>query len=247
MDKARLARLQEKLAQKVQIPPGNSGYRPQPDDVVFGLDVQYVKDKAYVALDVQKWEGENVGTWVGLAHVKVPYVPQFFCFREGPPLLKMIRAAHRCLGLQPDLLVVDGHGVAHPRRFGVACWLGVRTDVPTIGCAKETLVRYREEIEKKRGNYVLIEDKDEIVGAVLVTRDNTKPVFVSPGHRISLKIAIDVILKLSPRYRIAEPLRRADHRARACAKEITGADARSLFCRGGVEERERLLKDFFIL
>jgi deoxyribonuclease V len=221
MNKTYLAELQKKLAQKVISPRHNLGYYPKQNDIIFSLDVHYVKDKAYVALDVQKWKGRIIGTYVGIANVEVPYVPQFFCFREGPLSLEMLKAAQKRLSLQPELIIVDGHGIAHPRRFGVACWIGVNTDIPSIGCAKKTLVRYNGKIDKKRGNYLFIKNKNEIIGAALVTQDNTKPVFVSPGHRVSLKVAIEVILNLSPRFRISEPLRRADQSARAYAKGIT--------------------------
>ncbi|MCP4541133.1 MAG: endonuclease V [Chloroflexi bacterium] len=218
MNETHLAELQAKLAQKVQIPPDNSGYRPRRGDVVFSLDAQYVEDRAYVALDAREWQSGVVGTFVGAANVDVPYVSQFFCFREGPPLLAMVKAAQERLSLQPDLIIVDGHGVAHPRRFGLACWVGVHADVPTIGCAKRTLMRYDGQIEKQRGSYLLVEDKNEVVGAVLTTQDNTRPVFTSPGHKVGLKVAIEIILELASRYRIPESLRRADQSARAYAK-----------------------------
>jgi len=221
MNRTYLAELQKKLAQKVCIPPDDSGYHPQEYDIIFSLDVHYVKDKACIALDVQKWKGGIVGTYVSTAKVEVPYVPQFFCFREGPLLLEMLEAAKKRLSLQPELIIVDGHGIAHPRRFGVACWIGVNTDIPSIGCAKETLMHYNGKIDKKRGNCLFIKDEKGVIGAVLVTRDNTKPVFVSPGHGVSLKTSIEVILNLSSRYRISEPLRRADQSAKAYAKGMT--------------------------
>jgi deoxyribonuclease V len=220
MDETHLAGLQIELARQVQIPPHDAGYRPRPGDVIFGLDAQYVQDRAYVALHVQAWEGKAVGTFLGLARVEVPYVSQFFCFREGPPLLAMIQTAGSRLSLTPDLILVDGHGVAHPRRFGLACWVGVKTQVPTIGCAKRTLMWYNGKVERKRGNCLWVRDKGEVIGAALVTQDDTKPVFVSVGHNVSLKVATRVILNLS-RYRIPEPLRKADRSARACARGTT--------------------------
>jgi deoxyribonuclease V len=224
MNKDGLAKIQEKLAPKVIIPPDGSGYLPNTGDVIFGLDAQYVDDQAYVGLDVRKWHGAAIGTYVGVAKVLVPYVPHFFCFREGPPLLKMIMAAKGVLSLEPDLIILDGHGIAHPRRFGLACWVGVHTDTPTIGCAKEALIWYDGEIKKEKGNTLLIEDRNEIVGTVLVTRDNTNPVFVSSGHRVSLQAATKIILHLTGTYRICEPLRRADRSARAYAKGVVLED-----------------------
>lgn len=127
---ANFAELQKKLAKKVCIPPDDSGYHPKQNDIILSLDAHYVKDKAYIALDVQKWKGRIVGTYIGIANVEFPYVPQFFCFREGPILLEMLKAAQKRLSLQPKLIIVDGHGIAHPRRFGVACWIGINTDIP---------------------------------------------------------------------------------------------------------------------
>ena len=220
MNKNDLAKIQEDLASKVVIPPDGSGYHPNTGDVIFSLDAQYVDNQAYVGLDVQKWRGETIGTYVGVAKVSMPYIPHFFCFREGPPLLQMIMAAKRVLSLKPDLIILDGHGIAHPRRFGLACWIGVHTDTPTIGCAKEALIWYDGEIKKEKGNTLLIEDQNEQVGTVLVTRDNTNPVFVSSGHRVSLQTASKTILHLTKTYRICEPLRSADRSARAYAKGV---------------------------
>jgi deoxyribonuclease V len=217
MDKTYLAGLQIEMAQQVQIPPHGAGYQPRPGDVIFGLDAQYVQNRAYVALHVRAWEGQAVGTFVGLARVEVPYVSGFFCFREGPPLLAMIQTAQSRLSLAPDLILVDGHGIAHPRRFGLACWVGVETQVPTFGCAKRSLMWYNGKVARKRGNCLWIRDQGEIVGAALVTQDDTKPVFVSVGHGVSLQVATGAVLNLS-RYRIPEPLRKADQGARACAR-----------------------------
>ncbi|HIE02810.1 MAG TPA: hypothetical protein EYP59_21430, partial [Thiotrichaceae bacterium] len=123
----------------------------------------------------------------------------FLNHRDYPwlPNNRVEYSSHQAKCHPPELIIVDGHGRAHPRRFGVACWIGVNTDIPSIGCAKETLMHYNGKIGKKRGNYLFIKDKKGIIGAVLVTQDNTKPVFVSPGHRVSLKTSIEIILHLS--------------------------------------------------
>jgi deoxyribonuclease V len=220
MTGSNLSRIQEELAKRVEIPHDDLGYQVKQSDIIFSLDAQYSSDQAYVALDVREWNGKIQGTYVGTAKVEVPYIPHFFCFREGPPLMEIINAARSRLSLQPDLIIVDGHGIAHPKRFGLACWIGVSTNTPAIGCAKETLVWYDGELEKTRGNHLYIRDNNDIVGAVLVTQNNTRPVFVSSGHRVSLKTAMEVVLHLSCKYRISEPLRRADQSARAYAKGI---------------------------
>ncbi len=218
MDLNYLANLQKQWAAKVIIQPDDVVYAPQPDDIIFSLDIQYVDNTAFVGLDVQRYSGERMGTYVEQSAVDVPYVPQFFCFREGPPLLKIINSVQQYFNLKPDLLITDGHGIAHPRRFGVACWLGVHTDLPTIGCAKKTLLDYQGVLGKKRGSCLAVYLENEKVGKVLRTQENIKPIFVSPGHQISLSTATDMILNLAPRYRICEPLRRADQAARAYAK-----------------------------
>lgn len=196
-------------------------YEPHETDVIFALDAHYAGDLALVALDVQTWAGDGLGTHVGIAGVTAPYVPGLLRLREGPPLLAMIEAARERLALRPDLILVDGHGTAHPRRFGLACWVGVNTDVPTIGCAKSTLLQYNGEVGRKRGDVLLIEASGEVVGAALVTRDNVRPVFVSPGHLVDLPTVLEAVLHLSGEHRVPEPLRRADQAARSCARGTT--------------------------
>jgi deoxyribonuclease V len=221
MDLNYLANLQKQWAAKVIIPPDNAGYAPQPEDVIFSLDIQYVDNTAFVGLDVQRYSGELIGTYVRQTTVDVAYVPQFFCFREGPPLLKIVNFVQQHYNLKPDVLITDGHGIAHPRRFGVACWLGVQTNLPTIGCAKQTLLDYQGVLGKKRGSCLPVYLENEMVGKVLRTQEDIKPIFVSAGHQISLTTAADMILNLAPRYRLCEPLRRADQAARAYAKNQT--------------------------
>ena len=108
----------------------------------------------------------------------------------------------------PDLLVVDGHGRAHPRRFGIACHLGVLLDLPTVGCAKSRLVGAHREPGPRRGATTQLRHEGEVIGAVLRTRERVKPVYISVGHRITLEAARRVILRLS-RTRLPEPIRAA--------------------------------------
>jgi deoxyribonuclease V len=133
-----------------------------------------------------------------------------FSFREIPPVIKALEQ----IEITPDLIICDGQGIAHPRRFGMASHLGVLFDVPTIGCAKRRLVGSIQENKKIRGEYSPICDNNEIIGAALITQDNVKPVFVSIGHKISLQNACNWVLKMSPMYRIPEPIRQADHLVR---------------------------------
>ena len=229
INKAHLANLQVQLAQKVQIPDERTSYKPEHKDVLFSLDVHYEKNNAYVGVDVQQWRDDRIATFVGHTKVSLPYLATFFCFREGPVLFKLISAIKERFGLEPDLFLVDRHGIAHPRRCGLACWIGINTDAPTIGCAKKTLLRYHNQFDLSRGNILFIKDSNEDVGAAVVTKDNVKPVFVSVGHKIYLQIALNVVLELAYRYRIPEPLRRADHDAKAYAAGILSKNKKHVY------------------
>jgi deoxyribonuclease V len=139
--------------------------------------------------------------------IPVPYIPGFLSFRESPAIL----AALKKLATRPDLILVDGQGIAHPRWMGIASHLGVLLDTPTIGCAKSRLIGEYREPGLKKGNWAPLKIDQETVGAVLRTRDRVRPLFVSPGHRIDLKESIKIVLKATTVFRISEPLRRADH------------------------------------
>ena len=141
--------------------------------------------------------------------VTFPYVPGLLSFRESPIAL----AAFETLARRPDLLMVDGHGYAHPRRFGIACHLGVLLDLATIGCAKSILVGSAEEPGPERGNWTPLVHRGETIGAALRTRPGTKPVYVSIGHRVSLETAIELSLRCNRGYRLPEPTRLADRAA----------------------------------
>jgi deoxyribonuclease V len=139
--------------------------------------------------------------------VPFPYIPGLLSFREIPPLL----SAWRQLKTAPDVIIVDGQGVAHPRRFGIASHLGLVLGVPTIGCAKSRLCGEYEEPGPRRGDWSSLIHQEETVGAALRTRDGCNVVYVSTGHRIALESAISVVLACAPRYRLPEPQRLADH------------------------------------
>jgi len=143
-----------------------------------------------------------------IGEVPIPYVPGFLNFREGPVFLK----AFRKLGRMPDLTLIDGNGIAHPRKMGLASYVGVILDVSTVGCAKKPFFPYTTPGEE-RGQYTLFKDNSgEQVGYCLRTQTGVKPLFVSPGHRADFAIAKRVTLELS-QYRVPEPLRMAHHLA----------------------------------
>jgi deoxyribonuclease V len=134
-----------------------------------------------------------------------PYIPGLLSFREIPAVL----AALEELESLPQLLLVDGQGYAHPRRFGIACHLGVLTGIPAIGVGKTRLVGTHSEVPDRRGAWVPLVDKGETIGAVLRTRPGVKPLYISPGHRVSLAAAVDWVMYCTGRYRLPETTRQA--------------------------------------
>jgi deoxyribonuclease V len=134
-----------------------------------------------------------------------PYIPGLLSFREIPALLEALSQ----LKTQPDLILVDGHGTAHPRRLGIASHLGVLIDTPTIGVGKSLLVGKYEEVPQERGAWKPLMHRGDTIGAVLRTRKGFNPLFISGGHKVSLATAIDYVLRCSPKYRLPETTRRA--------------------------------------
>ncbi|BCJ34547.1 endonuclease V [Actinocatenispora thailandica] len=195
-----------------------TGSLPEPLRTVAGLDVAYGDDDrlaaAVVVLDANTLAPVDRATSVGVA--AFPYVPGLFAFRELPALL----AALAALTTVPDVLVCDGHGLAHPRRFGLACHLGVLLDRPAIGIAKTPLSGRHDPPGRQRGDGSPLLDDGEQFGCALRTRDDVKPVYVSVGHRLDLAAACTLALRLTPRYRLPETTRRAD---RLCRDALAAA------------------------
>lgn len=141
--------------------------------------------------------------------VQFPYVPGLLSFRELPAVLE----AFERLQMLPDLLLCDGHGLAHPRRFGLACHLGLWTGLPSIGVAKTLLVGQHAPVGSQRGEWQPVIHQDELIGAALRTRPDTRPVFVSIGHRLSLETAVEFVLRCTRQFRLPETIRHAHHLA----------------------------------
>jgi deoxyribonuclease V len=173
--------------------------------LVAGADVSYKGDVARAVFVVLR-DLEPVEQVVVDESVPFPYIPGLLSFREIPPLL----SAWKKITTKPDVIIVDGQGIAHPRRFGIASHLGLVLGVPTIGCAKSRLCGEHDEPAAKRGSWSKLTDKGELIGAALRTRDGCNVVYVSTGHRVSLESAISVVLACAPRYRLPEPQRLAD-------------------------------------
>jgi deoxyribonuclease V len=185
---------------------------------IAGADVSFDKHDtrlhaAVVVLDARQLEPVEVVT--ASVDVQFPYVPGYLSFREIPPLL----AAFAKLRAVPDVIVCDGHGRAHPRRFGLACHLGVLLDRPTLGVAKSRLVGTHREPGPRRGAGTRLEHDGDVIGRVLRTREGVKPVYVSVGHRVSLASACRLTLALTPRFRLPEPTRHAHREVNRVRRE----------------------------
>ncbi|HSB71250.1 MAG TPA: deoxyribonuclease V [Candidatus Methylomirabilis sp.] len=197
-------RLQQGLRHRIIA--GDDG--PRQFRTVAAMDVSYDRRSPWIfaGVVILRLPGfELVERAAVRSRARFPYVPGLLSFRESPAGLE----AWERLRTRPDCLLCDGHGYAHPRRFGFACHFGLLVDLPTIGCAKRVLVGSFQEPGRRRGAVTHLVDGDEVVGAALRTRDDVAPVFVSVGHRISLATAITTILACSPRFRIPEPIRQA--------------------------------------
>jgi len=210
--------LQKRLAPKVRFTPLKK--RPK---LIAGLDCAFSRDgeKIIAVVVVLKAVGfELIETKSAVRKVVFPYIPGLLSFREGPVCI----AAVEKLKSRPDLFIVDGQGIAHPRRLGLAAHLGLLLDKPTVGCAKSRLTGTFEEPGVEKGSYSFLKDKkrkmhkealelqvteNEIIGAVVRTRINVKPVFVSVGNKCLLDDAIKIILACAARYRLPEPTRLA--------------------------------------
>lgn len=203
VDVAGARAIQERLRRRVREEP-----LARPVRLVAGVDVSFDRRSpllyaAVVVLDAASLEVVEVAA--ARREAGFPYVPGYLSFRELPPLL----AAWERLERAPDLVVCDGHGRAHPRRFGIACHLGVLLDRPTIGCAKSRLVGEHREPGARRGASVALRHEGEVVGRVVRTREGVRPVYASVGHRVTLADAERWVLRLAGRYRLPEPVRAA--------------------------------------
>ena len=197
-------RLQERLVSclKTQTPLRRVG-------LVAGAELAYTPDgnrawAGVVALALPDLTPVEAVWAVGLP--SFPYVPGYLSFREGPLILEAVRR----LTVKPDLWLFDAHGIAHPRKFGLASHLGLLLDTPSVGCAKSRLVGTHGEPGQLRGAWTSLRFQGATVGRVLRTRTNIRPLYVSPGHLIDLPSAIRWVLAVSPRFRVPEPIRQAE-------------------------------------
>lgn len=206
--------IQRRLAARVRQVPLAGAPR-----FIAGLDAAFSRDDRRCLAAAVLWDMRQqtvVERQVAVRPLTFPYVPGLLSFREAPAVL----AALRKLRTPPDVLIYDGHGFAHPRRFGVACHVGVILDRPTIGCAKSRLVGTHRVPGSRRGSIAPLVDGGEVIGSVLRTQDGVNPVFVSVGHLIDLPAARRIVLACASRHRLPEPTRLADHLVGAAKRAL---------------------------
>lgn len=198
--KARM--IQEILKDKVKITPLKKSPK-----YIAGVDAAFLYDKVIGVACLYKYPDLILTEEVyAVTEALFPYIPGFLSFREGPAIIKAIKG----LKTKPDVILFDGQGIAHPRGLGIASHIGVLLDLPTIGCAKSRLIGEFREPGTKKGTWSFLRYNGKIAGAVMRTKDNVRPLFVSPGNRIDLRGSLDIVLGCIRKYRIPEPLRRAD-------------------------------------
>jgi deoxyribonuclease V len=186
--------------------------------LIAGADVSYTRESdifyaSVVVFNLQTME--RVEEAIASGKVDFPYIPGLLSFRESPILLK----AFAKIKSEPDVIILDAQGIAHPRGIGLASHIGLLLDKSSIGCAKTRLIGEYNEVGRDAGSHSQLTVKDKIVGAVLRTRKNIKPVFVSPGHKIDLKTSIALVLKSCRGYRLPEPIRQAHNLVKRTATD----------------------------
>lgn len=176
-------------------------------DTIAGVDAGYEGDQAKAAVVVLAYPSlKPLAYTLAYAPAPFPYIPGFLSFREAPAVLKALDQ----IEIKPDMLMVDGQGIAHPRRMGIAAHLGVLTDIPAIGCAKSLLCGHHSPVPDERGASTPLIHRGEQIGAVLRSRVGVKPLYISIGHRVSLPTALELVMACVTKYRLPETTRAAD-------------------------------------
>lgn len=198
LDLDELAKLQEKIAKRVIAED-----RIRKLETIAGCDLSFTRDdRAYAACSVLDYQSlRPLKQKTVSVKLKLPYIPTFLAFRELEGMLKAVR------GLDADVYMVGAQGLAHPRRAGLACHLGVTLNKPALGVAKNRLCGVAGEPGRERGTYTLLRDGEEVIGAVLRTQSSGRPVYVSVGHKLSLETAVQIALETTRDHRLPEPLR----------------------------------------
>ena len=195
--------MQKQLSGKIR----HTSLKKSPE-LIAGLDCAFSRDgKRIVAAAVvlEMPDLTVVETTHAVRKTEFPYIPGLLSFREAPVCI----AAVEKIKAEPQLFIIDGQGIAHPRRLGLAAHLGLFLNKPTVGCAKSRLIGTFEEPAAEKGTFTELKDKDQIIGAVVRTRTNVKPLFVSIGNKCTLEEAVEIILCCAVKYRLPEPTRLA--------------------------------------
>ena len=219
LDYGEAVALQEKLRGKLDLRT-----KKRKINVVAGADVSYIKRGDFffsgvVVMDIRSFEILETAE----SHQKVdfPYIPGLLSFREGPVLLN----AFRRLKIVPDAVIFDGQGIAHQRGFGIASHMGLILNIPSVGCAKSRLVGEFGEVETKKGSITPLVYNDNKVGYVVRTKDNVKPVFISPGNLMSHEDGVELIISATGKYRLPEPIRAAHNLVNRSRKKFMEEEA----------------------
>ncbi|NOS36150.1 MAG: deoxyribonuclease V [Deltaproteobacteria bacterium] len=201
-DTVRAREVQIALQKKIVIKP----LRKLPE-LIAGVDAAFFENKIIGIASLYRYSDLTpLKDSVSIREVTFPYIPGLLSFREGPVVIEAIKG----LETVPDLILFDGQGIAHPRGVGIASHIGVLLGIPSIGCAKSRLVGDYCEPGAKKGSSSPLRYKGKIVGSVVRSRDNVRPLFVSPGHLVDIDGAVEYVLACTGRYRLPEPIRRAD-------------------------------------
>lgn len=215
-DYTELRRLQETLARRVRLEPLK--YEPE---TAAGVDAAFAGEEIIaVAVRYDFATLTPIEHSFVIARAAIPYIPGLLSFREGPHMAEAVRR----LSQLPDLVIVDGQGIAHPKRFGLACHLGVELNLPTIGSAKSRLVGNHAEPGAERGSRTPLLDRDDVIGAVLRTRSNVRPLYISPGHLITIDEAVARVLQTTAGFRLPEPQREADRFAAEIKRKLLSGE-----------------------
>jgi deoxyribonuclease V len=193
--------MQKRLSQKIIF----EDTLPDKIEYVAGVDISYQNEKSIGAVAVLDYKSlQIVETKVADVKTRIPYLPTFLSFREIPPAYSAVKK----LKIEPDVFMVDGQGFAHPYGLGFASHLGLMIDKPTVGVAKSRLYGRVSAVGKHK-QVELLKEKGKVVGAEVITRQGTKPVYVSVGHKLSLDRAVKLVLDCAVKYRLPEPTRSA--------------------------------------
>ena len=205
-------KIQNNLKQLVRIIPLRGNVT-----TVAGVDAAFTGDKVIAAACLFSYPELILSEETfSLMKTPFPYIPGFLSFREGPAVVRALKKLQK----KPDVVLFDGQGIAHPHGFGIASHIGVILGLPTIGCAKSKLIGEYDEPEISRRSWNPLWSRNKTIGSVVRTRDNVKPVFVSPGHMIDLQTSREIVLRTAHRFRLPEPIRHADLMCRKIKKTL---------------------------